>query len=86
MQAEAIMGLTLRRLTALEEGKLRSEHAELSAQIAALQLLMTQDADVYGVMKAETLELRHKHARPRRSEVVQDEAELDDVDLQANDR
>ena len=80
------MSLTLRRLTALEEGKLRSEHAELSTQISSLQLLMTQDSDVYAVMKAETLELRQKHALPRRSEVVPDEGELTDIDLQANDR
>lgn len=81
------MSLTLRRLTALEEGKLRTEHADLTAQISSLQLLMTQDADVYAVMKAETLELRQKHAQPRRSEVVQDEVEeVAEIDLLANER
>lgn len=80
------MGLTLRRLTALEEGKLRTEHTELSAQISSLQSLMNHDADVYAVMKAETQELKAKHAQPRRSEVVLDEAEVEEADLQANDR
>ncbi len=80
------MSLTLRRLTALEEGKLQAEHTELSAQIAVLSTLMQEDSEVYRTIQAETRELRDKHAVPRRSVIVQDEAEMEDTDLLANDR
>lgn len=37
-QAEGVLGLTLRRLTGLEAGKLREEAAELQASVAQLQV------------------------------------------------
>jgi len=81
------MSLTLRRLTALEEGKLTAEHTELSAQIAHYSTLMSSDEEVYRAIQQETRELRDKHARPRRSEIVQGEsAEVADEDLLANER
>jgi DNA gyrase subunit A len=86
LQAEAILSLTLRRLTALEENKLTTEHSELTAQIGSLQMLMTDDIAVYALIKAETAELRAKYAVPRRSEIVPEERELADTDLLANDR
>jgi DNA gyrase/topoisomerase IV subunit A len=86
LQAEAILSLTLRRLTALEENKLTTEHGELTAQIGALQTLMTDDSAVNALIKAETAELRAKYAVPRRSEIVPEERELADTDLLANDR
>ncbi len=80
------MSLTLRRLTALEEGKLSSEHTELSAQIATLTTLMSSDEEVFRTIQQETRELRDKHAVPRRSQIVQEVAEMTDADLQANER
>lgn len=81
------MSLTLRRLTALEEGKLAAEHAELTTQIGHYASLMSSDEEVYRAIQQETRELRDKHARPRRSELVLGEsAEVADEDLLANDR
>jgi DNA gyrase subunit A len=86
LQAEAILGLTLRRLTALEEGKLKSEHSDLTDQIAALEVLMRDDGAVHALIKKETLELRTKHAVPRRSEIVPAVEDLSDEDLLANEK
>ena len=86
-QAEAILSLTLRRLTALEATKLQSEHSELTHAIAGLDILMQNNTQVYDVIKSETLELRQKHAISRRSEIVTTvKATLNDIDLIANER
>ena len=86
-QAEAILSLTLRRLTALEATKLQSEHSDLTHAIAGLDILMQNNTQVYDVIKSETLELRQKHAISRRSEIVTTvKATLNDIDLIANER
>jgi len=84
-QAEAIMSLTLRRLTAMEETKLKAEHEDLSSQIKSLRLLMDEDNEVYKLLKKETRALKAKHAVPRRTKIVDDAAELSEVDLLANE-
>ena len=40
-QAEAVLGMALRRLTSLEAGKLEAEAKELAARIAELQVRCT---------------------------------------------
>ena len=80
------MSLTLRRLTAMEESKLNSEHSELSQQILGLEKLMSEDKSVFECIKQETQELRDKHAVPRRSVLLGEEQELEDTDLLANER
>eukprot|EP01038_Epipyxis_sp_PR26KG_P009141 gene9141-12327_t len=78
-QAESILSLTLRRLTAMEESKLSNEHEELVQQIASLKVAMEDD-------KKETLALKDKHGVPRKSIIFGEEAELSTQDLLANDR
>jgi len=85
-QAESIMGLTLRRLTAMEETKLSDEHEDLSKQIEVLSKLMSEDQEVNKLIKKETRELRNRHATPRKSVIVVDQGELSEMDLLPNER
>jgi len=85
-QSESIINLTLRRLTSMEESKLKTEHEELSQQIAILTSLMNDDSEVYKVMKHETIVLKTQHGVPRRTVLLDEQAELNDKDLLANDR
>lgn len=86
-QADAILNMQLRRLTAMEEDKLREENRDLLRQIRLLTGVMEDDAQVFQIMRQETLELKEKHAQPRRSIVCTDEeGSLSDEDLLANDR
>ena len=80
------MSLTLRRLTALEETKLQEENKDLLKQIKALEVLMKEDEEVYSTIISESLALKAKHAKPRASEIVEEEKEISEQDLLANDR
>lgn len=84
-QADAILGLRLARLTSMEEGKLEEEAKDLKANMERLGALMTQDDKVYDLMVDEMLQLKNKHAVPRRTLIKPDEGELNDEDLLAND-
>src|SRR5579871_4722379 len=57
VQAEAILLLTLRRLTALEAGKIRQEHADLMERITELREILGDEAKVYGLIKDELAEI-----------------------------
>lgn len=82
------MGLTLRRLTSLEENKLTSERDTLQSGIEQLTRIMTNDTEVYQVIKSESLELKRLHAVPRRTQISSSETvtDLKEEDLIANDR
>jgi DNA gyrase subunit A len=85
-QADAILNMQLRRLTALEEDKLREENKDLLRQMKLLSGVMEDDKMVFDIMRQETLELKAKHAQPRRSVLWNEEGSLSEEDLVANDR
>lgn len=85
--AEVLLGCVMTpRLTAMEEGKLRKESADLQTRIQKLRELMEVDARVYEVMKTELITIRDKHAVPRRSIIKAAAGELTEMDLLANER
>lgn len=83
-QAEAVLSLTLRRLTALEDSKLQQEHQTLLSEIAVQETLVTNDDSVYDTIKRETRQLRDRHAVPRRSVIVS-QAEAKKMDISEKD-
>ncbi|MDE2801278.1 MAG: DNA gyrase subunit A [Chloroflexota bacterium] len=74
IQAQAILDMQLRRLTALDNLRLEEEHAELTTQIAGLEALLADPGLVRGEVKRENLELRKKYGDRRRTEVRPEEA------------
>ncbi|MBW3016594.1 DNA gyrase subunit A [Candidatus Woesearchaeota archaeon] len=75
-QAQAILDMTLRRLTGLEQGKIRSEHADLLKLIKDLKDILASEQKILGIIKAELLELKEKYGDDRRSQVLAAEAEV----------
>jgi DNA gyrase subunit A len=66
-QADAVLALTLRRLTALEAGKLQEEAAALTETAKQLEALLADRQRVLGEVVREAQAVADKHAVPRRS-------------------
>lgn len=85
-QADAILQMQLRRLTALEAEKIQAEHEDLQTQIADLNDILARKERIEEIIESELTTIRNVHATPRRTEIVQGEGELLDKDLIANEQ
>ena len=84
---EAILGLTLRRITALEEKKLNEEHIDLTKRINQLQSILQNPSEVYSIMKNESIQLKSKYGQPRKSQIIfEEQKKITTENLLANDR
>ncbi len=72
-QAQAILDMTLRRLTSLEQDKIRAEHADLLRLIKDLKDILASEQKILGIIKAELLELKEKYGDKRRTQVIESE-------------
>ncbi|MBZ8180205.1 DNA gyrase subunit A [Oscillatoria salina] len=84
VQADAILQMQLRRLTALEAEKILAEHEELLLKIADLQDILAKRERIEAIIESEVTEIKETHATPRRTAIVPDEGEILDTDLIAN--
>lgn len=86
VQADAILQMQLRRLTALEADKIEAEHQDLREKIADFQDILANQARIYTIIEDELTQIKTIHATPRRTEIVQAEGDLEDTDLIANEQ
>ncbi|MCF8133018.1 MAG: DNA gyrase subunit A [Synechococcus sp. Tobar2m-G35] len=86
LQADAILQMQLRRLTALEADKIRLEHEDLLARIADYKDILARRERVLELIETELRQLRDRYNTPRRTEILDVEGGLDDIDLIANER
>jgi DNA gyrase subunit A len=80
IQAQAILQLTLQRLTGLERDKIQEEYREVIKRINYLRDLLESSRKIMQVVKDELLELKHKLGDERRTRIHPDEAE--DISIQ----
>jgi len=85
-QADAILQMQLRRLTALEADKIRQEHEALQAQIADLQDILARRARILEIIETEITQLKATYATPRRTIITPAEGDIGDIDLIANEK
>ncbi len=85
-QADAILQMQLRRLTALEAEKIRQEHEELQSQIADLEDILARRERILEIIGTEVQQLRTTYTTPRRTVIEPLEGEIDDADLIANEK
>lgn len=86
VQADAILQMQLRRLTALEADKIRLEHEELQVQIADLQDILDRRERVLEIIETEITQIKTQFATPRRTIITHAEGDIDDIDLIANEK
>ena len=85
IQAQHILDMPLRRLTALEQDKVREEHAELQHTIRELEGILADPGKIRAIIAGELREIREKFGDARRTRIVPDEDEFDIEDLIADE-
>src|SRR5207237_630700 len=87
VQAQAILDLRLRALTALERNQVEAEYKDLSERIAELRAILGDPARIDGLIREELLEIRQIYTRAddRRTEIVAAEEELELEDMIAEE-
>ncbi len=80
-QAQAILDMRLQRLTGLERDKIKAEYEEVQATIARLKAILSDDRLLMEVIVEELAAIRDQYADERRTEIVDETAELSVEDL-----
>ena len=80
-QARAILELRLQRLTALGREKISEELDKLADEIADYLDILRSRARVQAIIKAELAAVKSEFATPRRTVIIEQEAEIDDEAL-----
>ena len=81
IQARAILDLRLQRLTALGRDEVGAELRELGEKILDYLDILRSRERLTGIIREELLDMRERFATPRRSEIVEAEADQEDEDL-----
>jgi DNA gyrase subunit A len=86
VQADAILQMQLRRLTALEADKIRLEHDDLQVKIGDLEDILARRERVLEIIETEISQIKTSFATPRRTVITHGEGDIDDIDLIANEK
>ncbi len=81
IQAQAILDMKLQRLTALERDKILKEFQETQQEIKRLKEILGSEKLVKAIIRDELLEVKNKYADERRTDIVEETAELTLEDL-----
>ncbi len=80
-QCDAILAMTLRRLQGMEQDKLLAEKAQLEANIAEYNRLLSSRDNIVDQLVKELLELKDRYGDKRRTEISDAAADIDNEDL-----
>lgn len=83
-QANAILEMQLRRLTGLEQDKIKAEYDELIKKIAEYEGILADRQKVLNIIKTELLEDRGKYGDERRTQIIAEQGEMSIEDLTPN--
>lgn len=85
-QAEAILEMKIRKLSALEAGKLAEEDKALAKAIEYLSGVLEDEKKIYGIIRDELSETRKKYADERKTAIEEDDSEVELEDLIAEEK
>ncbi len=80
-QAKAILDMTLKRLSSLEQQSIRDEHSELVRLIAELESILAEKKKVLDIIIKEQEEIIEKYADERKTEIIEYQEDLEIEDL-----
>ncbi|HEX3147060.1 MAG TPA: DNA gyrase subunit A [Gemmataceae bacterium] len=80
-QAEAVVRLQLGQLAALERDEILKEYSGLREQITAHERLLSDEANIYAVVRKDLEELRDKYGDARKTEVTDEGGSVNMEDL-----
>ena len=83
-QANAILEMQLRRLTGLEQDKIKAEYDELQKKIAEYEAILAVTEKVLNIIKAELLEDKEKYGDERKTQILPEQGEVTIEDLTPN--
>ena len=86
VQANEILQMQLRRLTALESEKIQQEHEALLIRITDLRDILARRERILEIIQTELAELRTAHDTPRRTQIERADGEIVETDLIANEQ
>ena len=86
VQADAILQMQLRRLTALETDKIQQEHEDLQAKITDFRDILARRERILDIIIAEVEDLRDRFGDDRRTVIEPDTSDLSDISLIANEQ
>jgi DNA gyrase subunit A len=85
IQAQAVLDLRLQRLTQLERQKIQDEYEETIRLIARLQAILGNEALVREIIREELTALKEQYGDPRRTQIVDETAEISYEDTLADE-
>jgi DNA gyrase subunit A len=80
VQADAILRMTLGQLVNLEQEKLAEEHRSLLDDIREYNRILSDERNIYAIIKEDLHDLKKKHADPPRTEISGEELGVLDMD------
>ena len=81
LQAQAVLAITLRQLTKLEENKLIQERDELNKRILWLEKVLKNVKEILSIVAQEQLDLAKKLGDARKTKIVKNVEDIADEDL-----
>ena len=84
-QVNSILELRLYQLTAMERDKIKADYDNVIEEIKDLLDILDKEARVLEIIQTDLLEIKEKHATPRRCPILPDEGEIGIEDLIANE-
>lgn len=76
IQAQAILEMRLQRLTGLERDKILQEYTDILKLIARLKEILGSEQEVLSIIIAELTEMRERFGDPRRTDIVNQTADI----------
>ncbi len=85
VQADAILGMQLQRLTGLEIEKLARNYSDICEEIAGYEAILSDEALVLDIIREDIFELKDRYADERRTLIVGDVGDFNIEDLIAEE-